>query len=239
MWTNATIERVQRCPPRIASVFLRTAMAPHRAGQHVDIRLVADDGYEARRSYSIASAPADTTIELLIDRLDDGEVSPWFHDVAQPGDTIDLRGPLGGHFVWSPADGGPVLWIAGGSGIAPLAAMARQRAREAPGMPALLLHAARGWDDLALRDEMIEAARRDPAFHFVAATSREPARRAGDFSRRVDAAMLADVLERWQQRPQRVHVCGSTPFVETVATAALQLGIAAAIIRTERYGDAA
>ena len=236
-WTEALIDHVQPCTPRIASVFLRGALAPHVAGQHVDIRLTAEDGYAARRSYSIASAPGDALIELLVDRLDDGEVSPYFHDIAQAGDTIELQGPLGGHFVWRPADEGPVLWIVGGSGIAPLAAMARQRAREAPDVPALLLHGARGWEDLALRDEMIDIAARDPAFHFVAATSRDAARRDGDFARRIDRPMLDAVLVRWQHRPRQVYVCGSTPFVEAVNTALLELGVAAQAIRAERYGN--
>jgi len=237
-WTEAVVDRVQPCTPRIASVFLHSALAPHLAGQHVDIRLTAEDGYAARRSYSIASAPGEALIELLIDRLDDGEVSPYFHAIAQAGDTFELQGPLGGHFVWRPADGGPVLWIAGGSGIAPLAAMARQRAREAPEVPALLLHGARGWDDLALRDEMIATAQRDPAFRFIAATSREAARRDGDFARRIDQPMLDALLTRWQHRPRHVYVCGSTPFVEAVNTALLRLGIAAQAIRAERYGSA-
>lgn len=237
-WTDARIERMERRTPGIVSVWLRTTLATHRAGQHLDVRLTAEDGYEARRSYSIASAPGGP-IELLVARLDDGEVSSWFHDAAQPGDSIEIQGPLGGHFVWTPEDRGPVLWIAGGSGIAPLAAMARQRAIAAPDTPALLLHAARSWDDLALRDEMAALAQRDAAFHFVAATSREAARRLGDFARRVDRPMLAELLARWRHDPQRVYVCGSTPFVETTADAALKLGIPAARIRTERYGNAA
>ena len=124
-WHEAEIEKVVRATPRIVSVFLKAPIARHVAGQHLDVRLTAPDGYEAQRSYSIASAPGEARIELLIEKLDDGEVSPYFHEVARAGDTFDVRGPLGGHFIWRAQDGGPVLLVAGGSGIAPLMAIVR------------------------------------------------------------------------------------------------------------------
>ena len=173
-WTEARITRIERRTPRLSSVFLQAALAPHVAGQHVDVRLTAPDGYQAQRSYSIASAPGAAEIELAIERLDDGEVSPYFHEVAQPGDTIEVRGPIGGHFIWRPEDGGPVLLVAGGSGIAPLMAIARAWSSAAATTPMLLFYSARTWDDLVYRDELLAMATRTAAFTFVAATTRGP-----------------------------------------------------------------
>ena len=125
-WRNAKIERISQLTPRIKSFFLYvSALASRRAGQHISVRLTAPDGYVAQRSYSIASAPRADTVEIIIEKLEDGEVSPFFHDIAEVGESIEVRGPLGGHFVWGPADGGPLLLIAGGAGIAPLMAMVR------------------------------------------------------------------------------------------------------------------
>jgi ferredoxin-NADP reductase len=118
-WLEARIERIEAVTPRMRSFFFASPMAAHLAGQHVDVRLTADDGYEAQRSYSIASAPGSAQLELLIEKLDDGEVSPFFHEIARVGDTIELRGPIGGHFIWRVEDGGPLALVAGGSGIAP------------------------------------------------------------------------------------------------------------------------
>ena len=142
-WQQAAIERIVRQTPRVVSVFLRTALGPHAAGQHVDIRLTAPDGYEAQRSYSIASAPGAPEIELAIERLEEGEVSPYFHEIARPGDTFEVRGPIGGHFVWRAQDGGPLLLIGGGSGVVPLMAIARHRANTAPSTQTLLAYSAR------------------------------------------------------------------------------------------------
>lgn len=237
-WHDALVERIERQGPASISVFLRSALRTHVAGQHVDVRLVADDGYEARRSYSIASAPCSASIELLIERLEDGEVSPFLHDVLQVGDTIELRGPVGGHFVWSPAQAGPLLLVAGGSGIAPLIAMLRDRAARAPAVDALLLYSARHAIDLAYRDELRAMAAADPHFTLVVTTTREPATQPGDFGRRVDGPMLADVLARLHGPPASVYVCGSTGFVETVSARLVDLGSPPAIIRAERYGGA-
>jgi len=176
-WREATIEQIVRRTPHAVSVFFSNPLGPHRAGQHVDLRLVADDGYEARRSYSIASAPDSDRIELLIERLADGEVSPYFHDVARAGDTIELLGPLGGHFVWPRSLPGPLLLVAGGSGIAPLMAMLRHRARALPAVPAALLYGGRTWDELAFRDELLALADASPSFALTFATSAR--RRAG------------------------------------------------------------
>ncbi len=201
------------------------------------MRLTAPDGYQAERSYSIASAPgAGGAFELAIERLDDGEVSPFFHDVAAVGDTIELRGPIGGHFVWSAEDGGPVLLIGGGSGVVPLLSMVRHRAAERADAPMTLLYSARMWDELIYADELVGLAERRDGFDLAFALTREPARRAGDYSRRVDRAMLAERLALLPEPPARAYVCGSNPFVEAATTAAIAAGLPPAIIRTERYG---
>lgn len=235
-WTEARITRIERRTARLSSFYLNAALAPHVAGQHVDVRLTAPDGYRAQRSYSIASAPGATEIELAIERLDAGEVSPYFHEIAQPGDTIEVRGPIGGHFVWRAADGGPVLLIAGGSGIAPLMAIARSWAASPPKAPMLLVFSARTWDDLVYRDELLEMAADAATFTFVAVTTREPRRRAEDFDRRLDAAMVREVMQRWSHAARHAYVCGSNAFVATAAECLVAQGVPSAIIRTERYG---
>ena len=217
------------------------------------MRLTAPDGYAAQRSYSIASVPGADTVELIIEKLDDGEVSPFFHDIAEAGESIEVRGPLGGHFVWGPADGGPLLLIAGGSGIAPLMAMVRAWAADLTAgmaqagataelqpmsMHVLLVCSARTPADLPFRAELLalEAAR--PEFTFIAVTTREPPPRPTDLGRRLDAAAIASVLGRWGHAPRHVFVCGANRFVEAVANGLIDAGIPAAHIKTERYGGA-
>jgi ferredoxin-NADP reductase len=208
-----------------------------RAGQHVDVRLTATDGYQAQRSYSIASAPeAPKEIELAIERLEDGEVSPFFHEAAAVGDEIELRGPIGGHFVWRVADGGPILLLAGGSGVVPLMSMVRHRTARRSRIALLLLYSARGAEEILYRNELIALHDRRDGFELVFALTREPAWRAGDYSRRVDAAMLAELLARLAVAPKRAFVCGANAFVEAAADAAIAAGVPARRIRTERYG---
>src|SRR4029453_11997827 len=139
-WQEAVIERIIPQTARVISIFLRADLGLHAAGQHLDIRLTAPDGYQAQRSYSIASAPGADSIELAIERLEGGEISPYFHEVAQPGDSIEVRGPIGGHFIWRAEDGGPILLIGGGSGEVPLMAMLGYRAAMAPETSALLVY---------------------------------------------------------------------------------------------------
>ncbi|TIS97147.1 FAD-binding oxidoreductase, partial [Mesorhizobium sp.] len=157
-WQTVTIRRIEKRTPRVTSFFLRPSRPfAYRAGQHVDVRLTAPDGYQARRSYSIASAPeSGETIELAIERLEDGEVSPFFHEVAAVDDEVELRGPLGGHFVWSDSDGGPLLLVGGGSGVVPLMAMIRHRAARKSAVPAALVFSSRIWDEVIFRDELID-----------------------------------------------------------------------------------
>ncbi len=190
-WQEATITAVTADTPRVKSFLLApSASFPFRAGQHVDVRLTAPDGYRAERSYSIASAPEDTArIELDIERLDDGEVSPFFHDVAEIGDAIELRGPIGGHFVWDVNDGGPLLLLGGGSGVVPLMSMLRHRAAVMSDVPALLLFSSRTFEDVIFRDELRALDARNDGFQLALTLSPRQAADGGtDFGRRVDAA---------------------------------------------------
>ena len=238
-WHEARIERIGPVTPRIVSVMLSAAVAPPVAGQHVEVRLTAEDGYSAQRSYSIASAPSAPHIELIIEKLDDGEVSPYFHEVAQAGDSIELRGPLGGHFIWRPEDGGPLLLVAGGSGIAPLMAMVRAWRDSGITAPVMLVYSARTWDEVAFADELQQLQAQVPQrFVFVAATTRGAPQRAGDLSRRLDAAQWQALQARWGQVPRHVFVCGSNRFVEAATDGLQAVGVAPQIIRTERYGGA-
>ena len=235
-WQEAVIERVVRRTPRVASIFLRAALGRHDAGQHVDVRLSAPDGYEAQRSYSIASAPGDPVTELAVERLADGEVSTFLHDVAIPGDAIEVRGPIGGHFVWRAPDGGPVLLIAGGSGVAPFMSMIRDWASSPPTTPLLLVYSARTWNEIIFRDELLATEASQPLFHVAIATTRDLRHRPTDFERRLDAGILRDIVSRWGESPKITYICGATAFVESAAQALVANGIPTAEIRTERYG---
>jgi ferredoxin-NADP reductase len=235
-WQEAVIERIAPRTPRVISVFLRAPLQQHLAGQHVDVRLTAPDGYEAQRSYSIASAPGTGPIELAIERLDHGEVSPFFHEVARPGDTIEVRGPIGGHFVWRAEDGGPILLIAGGSGVAPLMAIVRSWSGVQPRMPLLLVYSARIWEELIFRDELLDTQARQPDFAFIATTTRGERHRPGDFERRLDRSLLRRILTHWGYTPRHVYVCGSNAFVETITGALVPDTLPAGLIRTERFG---
>lgn len=237
-WRNGEIVEILARTPTIKSFWLRlTEPFDYMAGQHVDIRLTAPDGYRAMRSYSIASAPSGSqVIELAIERLADGEVSPYFHDVAEVGDTIELRGPLGGHLLWPEPSERPVLLIGAGSGVVPLMSMIRHRKASGDPVPVGLLLSSRTWDDVLFRDELIEFERSLPAFKLSIALTREPATRQTDFSRRIDAPMVTEVAARLPAPPGWVFVCGSNAFVEIAADAALGLGLKPSAIKTERYG---
>ena len=204
----------------------------HLPGQHVDVRLTAEDGYQAQRSYSIASAPGAPELELTVERLDDGEVSPYLCDELQPGDRFELRGPIGGYFVWEPSRG-PVFLVAGGSGVVPFRAMLRHLVDEGAGVQATLLLSSRSWDDVIYRDELDEL-ERENIFVLYTLTRSHPSGWRG-YSRRVDAAMLAEVGPPPSEQ-SHVYVCGPTPFVEAVANALVELRHEPARIRTERFG---
>ena len=156
VWQDAVVTSVVDQTPAAKSFFLKPPQwRGFIAGQHVDVRLTAPDGYQAERSYSIGSAPGGDTIELTVEKLDDGEVSPFFHDVVQQGDTIEMRGPIGGHFNWRPEDGAPILLIGGGSGVVPLVSMLRHRAAVAPQVRMVLVYSARRFDEVIFRDELM------------------------------------------------------------------------------------
>jgi ferredoxin-NADP reductase len=204
----------------------------HRAGQHVDVRLTAEDGYRAQRSYSIASAPEDDRLELTVERIGDGEVSPYLAEDMLPGDALELRGPIGLWFTWdAAADGGPLLLVAGGSGIVPLRAMLRHRAAVDPTIPARLLLSARTAADVIYAGELGAA---DDLQRFTTYTRGAPPGWTG-YSRRVDRAMLADIAFAPDEQPH-IFVCGPTAFVETASRALVDLGHAPAGVKTERFG---
>jgi ferredoxin-NADP reductase len=206
----------------------------HRAGQHVDVRLTAEDGYQAQRSYSVASAPELDALELTVELVEDGEVSPWFVEVAQPGDQLEVRGPIGGHFSWDVGDGGPLLLVAGGSGIAPLMSMLRHRAARGSDVEVHLLASARSAEGALFRDELAGLEPR-AGLHVDWTFTREPPAGWDGYARRVDAAMLADVAPVPDARPL-CFVCGPTPFVEAVADLLVDAGHDPRTIHAERFG---
>ena len=237
-WQRARVVAIECATSRIKSFSLapRTPFQFY-PGQHIDVKLTAEDGYTALRSYSIASSPVETSrIELSIERLDDGEVSPFFHDVVVVGDDVEMRGPLGGHFILRPEDAGPVLLIGGGSGIVPLMSMVRfQRGREMPVSMALVV-SARTWDDILYRDELLSLEASIADFHLTFVLTRDSPRRPADYGRRIDSTIIADSLRRLSRPPMRIYICGSNPFVNTAADGAISSRISPQIIRTERYG---
>jgi ferredoxin-NADP reductase len=214
---------------RVRSLVLDPADWPgHLAGQHVDVRLTAEDGYQAQRSYSIASAPEDEHLVLTVERLDDGEVSPYLTGELRPGDELELRGPIGGYFVWKESLGGPLFLVGGGSGVVPLRAMLRHHAAVASHVPARLLVSARTFDDLVYGEELDE-------FDTHVTLTREWPEAWTGHRGRVDRAVLHDVAWPAADDPL-VYVCGPTGFVEAVASTLVEMGYDAGRIRTERFG---
>lgn len=238
VWQASTITEIVEQTPSIKSYFLRLSRPfTYKAGQHADVRLTAPDGYVAMRSYSIASAPnAADVIELAVERLPDGEVSPFFHDVAAVGDEIELRGPIGGHFLWPELPSGPVLLIGAGSGVVPLMAMLRHRRDLAQTVPTALLLSSRTQHDVLYYDELLSLESADPNLEVALAITRESPGRTTDFGRRIDSDMVAEVIGRLPRMPEHVFACGSNPFVNIAADGALMAGLAASTIKTERYG---
>jgi ferredoxin-NADP reductase len=208
--------------------------AGHRAGQHLDVRLTAEDGYQAQRSYSIASAPGEPPA-ITVERLDDGEVSPYLVDVVEPGDRFEIRGPVGGWFVWDPAEGGPLLLVGGGSGVVPLMAMARHRAAAGSDAAMRLLVSSRSWEEAIYRDELEALAARGDGFEVVHTLTRSQPDGWQGYARRVDAELLGEVA--WPaDSGARAFVCGPTSFVEAVATGLVGLGYDPRRVKTERFG---
>ena len=205
----------------------------HLAGMHVDVRLTAEDGYEAQRSYSIASAPEDTGLAITVKRIDDGEVSPYLADELGVGDPLELRGPIGGYFTWHVDQGGPLLLVGGGSGLVPLMAMIRHRRRESSKADTRLLLSARTLADVLYADELTRAANEGVAIHYTLTS--EISDQWKGWTRRVDAEMLAEVGPPPVAHPL-IFVCGPTPFVESVANQLVGLGHPPERVRTERFG---
>jgi ferredoxin-NADP reductase len=206
----------------------------HRAGQHLDVRLTAEDGYSAQRSYSIASAPGDPPA-ITVERLGDGEVSPYLVDVVEPGDRFEVRGPVGGWFVWDAADGGPLLLVGGGSGVVPLMAMARHRAAAGSRAPMRLLLSSRSWEDVIYRDELAALAARGDGFEVIHTLTRSQPEGWQGYARRVDHELLTEVV--WPpDSGVQAFVCGPTSFVEAAASGLVGLGYDPGSVKTERFG---
>jgi len=232
-WQVATVAEVVDETPRVRTVVLDVPDWPgHRAGQHLDVRLTAEDGYRAEREYSIASAPEEP-VAITVERLEDGEVSPYLTGELRAGDGLELRGPVGGYFVWEPEDGGPLLLVAGGSGIVPLRAILRHRERSGSDVPVRLLYSSRALEDVIYRSELDEPRNGVEVVHTL--TRSQPAGWTGR-SGRVDAELLEEIAWPVDEGPL-VFVCGPTSFVETVAAALVGLGYEPGRIKTERFGS--
>jgi ferredoxin-NADP reductase len=243
-WQVATVDAVSSETAWVRTLRLSVAEWPaasrHRAGQHVDVRLTAEDGYQAERAYSIASAPGEP-LAITVERLDDGEVSPYLTQEARPGDLMEVRGPIGGYFVWEPAFGGPLLLAAGGSGIVPLRSMLRARSLAGSTVPVRLLYSSRSWEDVIYASELEFPGEGVQVIHTL--TRSQPPAWTG-YARRVDQQLLAEVA--WpasspspspgEGEGPLAYVCGPTSFVETVAASLVALGYPAVRVRTERFG---
>ena len=231
-WQVATVAATTRETPTVRTIELTVPEWPgHRAGQHLDVRLTAEDGYVAEREYSIASAPGEPVL-ITVERLDDGEVSPYLTEELRVGDELKLRGPVGGYFVWEEADGGPLLLVAGGSGIAPLRAIIRQHQRSGSDTPVRLLYSARTLPDVIYRAELDSYAD-DIAVSYTLTRARPPGWTG--YARRVDAELLAEAAWPAGQQPL-AFVCGPTSFVETAAAGLVGLGYRPERVKTERFG---
>jgi ferredoxin-NADP reductase len=235
-WRLANVVEVRPETDRVVTLALEVPdWDGHLPGQHVDVRLTAEDGYRAERAYSIASSPDGGRIELAVERLEDGEVSPYLAGELRPGDQLELRGPVGGYFVWEPGRGGPLLLVAGGSGVAPLMAMVRYRAATGREVPARLLYSSRTEEDVIFREELERLADAGDGLTVTHALTRaQPPGWAG-YARRIDAVMLEEVGWRPGERPL-IYVCGPTRLVEAVAGDLVALGHDPVRVKTERFG---
>ena len=231
-WQVATVAGLTRETPSVCTIELEPPdWAGHRAGQHLDVRLTAEDGYRAERSYSIASAPGER-LAITVERLDDGEVSPYLTEELQVGDELELRGPIGGYFVWEPGDGSPLTLLAGGSGVVPLRCILRDRLRTGSDVPARLLYSARTLPDVIYRDELGQ--HHDGVEVSYTLTRSQPPGWTGHIGR-INASLLADAA--WPAAADPVaYICGPTSFVETAAAALVGLGYPPERVKTERFG---
>jgi ferredoxin-NADP reductase len=235
-WRIGEVLETRPATPRTRSVFLGVpGWEGHRAGQHVDVRLTAPDGYQAQRSYSIASAPEEERVELVVERLDDGEVSPYLADELRSGDRLELRGPIGGWFTWEAEDEGPLFLVGGGSGIAPLMAMIRHRAAAASDAPCRLLYSSRSREETIFADELDRLADSDGSLEIFHTLTRSRPPGWTGYARRIDREMLGEIAPSPGEE-LRTFICGPTPLVESVATELVGLGHDAGRIKTERFG---
>ena len=236
-WQAGKVTAIRTETPQTKSFTLVLPLwMPHQPGQHYDVRLTAPDGYQTERSYSVASEPERRgEIELTVERIADGEVSPYLHDVIVPGDLLEVRGPVGGYFVWNVALGGPLMLIGGGSGVVPLMAMLRHRLAHKSTVPTHLLYSSRTLEDVIYKDELDKLSRNDSTLDIVFTFTRQAPAGWSGFQRRIDAAMLSDVTTPLGAGV-RAYVCGPTLLVEAVANALVRMGLPTEKIRTERFG---
>lgn len=235
-WRLAEVLATVDETPTVRTLRLRAPGWPgHRPGQHLDVRLTAPDGYQAQRSYSIATPADGARLDLAVERLDDGEVSPYLNGELRVGDQIELRGPIGGYFVWEPSHGGPVLLIGGGSGVVPLMAMARARARAASTVPMRWLSSSRTLADVVYRRELERLGAAGDGFALFQTLTRDAPEDWAGYRGRIDQRLLDEVAWPVESAGQ-TFICGPTRFVEAVATNLVGLGHPAAAIRTERFG---
>jgi ferredoxin-NADP reductase len=236
IWRLADVTGVVDETPRVRTLELDVPGWPgHRPGQHVDVRLTAEDGYQAQRSYSISTPRDGTRLAITVERIDDGEVSPYLVGTLQPGDKLELRGPIGGYFVWEASRGGPLLLVGGGSGVAPLMAMLRERVVMGSWVAVRLLVSSRSWEEVIYRAELETIDREQMGVEIVHTLTRSRPSGWTGYERRVDRDLLAEVAWKPRHRPH-CYVSGPTGFVEAVASALVDLGHAPDMIRTERFG---
>jgi ferredoxin-NADP reductase len=237
MWRMARVVETRAETPRARTLVLDVPDWPgHRAGQHVDVRLTAEDGYQTQRSYSIASPPEEAQVRLTVERIEDGEVSPYLTGELRAGDLLELRGPVGGYFTWDAArDGGPLFLVAGGSGVAPLMSMLRHRAATRSRVPARLLYSSRTAEEIFYRDELQRMAAEDDDLEIVQTLTREQPAGWTGHTGRIDRDLLASVAWAPQERPL-IYICGPTSLVEAVASLLQAQGHAPERLKTERFG---
>lgn len=222
--------------PRVRTILLDApGWSGHKPGQHIDVRLTGEDGYQAQRSYSLVSPDDGSRIAITVEHIEDGEVSQYLVDVLQPGDRLELRGPIGGYFVWEPSHGGPLLLLAGGSGVAPLMAMIRSRVKVGSCVPVRLLSSSRSWGEVVYREELGQYHRDVDGVDVVHTLTRSQPEDWTGFGRRLDRQMLDAVAWPAREQPQ-CFVCGPTGFVEIASSALVDLGHTPTLIKTERFG---
>jgi ferredoxin-NADP reductase len=235
-WQLGEVAELIQETPRVSSLALEVPDWPgHLAGQHVDVRLTAEDGYQAQRSYSIASPPDDPRVILTVERLPDGEVSPYLAGEVRVGDKVEVRGPIGGYFVWTAGEDRPLLLVAGGSGIVPLMAMIRHHAAAGATARVRLLYSSRSIEDVIYRDELARLAAADERLSVSHTLTRSHPAGWEGYARRIDGEMMAEVAWPRKDSPA-VFICGPTVFVETASALLVESGYDAGWIKTERFG---